>query len=204
MQAVFGTLVSQGHKCYSSILAGADIVEARNQLATQFLESDFDVMIGIDDDVSVTVDVALKLINANVDYIGACIPPRQISLAQFADGIRKGLSDRDAQLRAAPLIDGAGLGNGITKVEQVGTGFFVLRRAIIERLAASDSVVKRTTHMPLSSVTTYGFYDPLIDKDGLRHPEDYSFSRRVRSAGYAIRAYKGPGVTHSGDMTFSS
>ncbi|MES0828468.1 hypothetical protein [Ruegeria sp. SCP11] len=204
MQTIVGALATQGHSCSTTMVAGADVVEARNRLATQFVASDCDWMIGIDDDIGVSPDVALGMIKANLDYVGVCIPPRQLDLEMFAQNIRNGMSDRDAQLHAAPLIDGAGLPDGISPVERVGTGFFVLRKTVLERILASGNVTKKVSNLPGQDYASHGFYDCLIDDNGGRLSEDYSFCKRARASGIPIHAYKGQGITHSGEMTFSS
>lgn len=60
------------------------------------------------------------------------------------------------------------------------------------------------TRMPNFSQATYGFFNNVTD-DELGHlSEDYSFCTRVKRAGFEIHAYLGPGVSHTGPMTFKS
>lgn len=184
--------------------AFTEIVESRNTVGTAFFKSKADILVGIDDDVGVSNEAFHTMISANVPYIAACIPQRVMSLEKFAEGLRQGFSDQDAQRYAAPLVDGPGTAFGISQVEMVGTGFFVLRRQPLDALVDAGVIQKRVKTTVEGDKELYGFYDYFHDANGNRLLEDYSFCRRLRDAGFPVHAYKGPGINHSGEMTFHS
>lgn len=193
-----------GHSCELGIYINTEIIDARNTAATQFLDSNAEIMIGIDDDVGADDHAIIAMINANVDYISACIPQRQMDLDAFAEGVRKGMDTPAAMRFAAPLVDGPGTPEGISEVERVGTGFFVIRRAPLERLVETGAAIKKLAVLPVGNTILHGFYDHIYDEDGGRLSEDYSFCRRVREAGFPVHAYKGPGISHSGEATYTT
>ena len=201
---IFEWLTAAGYQPRFAVRSYAEVVEARNMIATGFVHSDAEIMIGIDDDVGVEREAFVQMLSAEVDYIGACIPQRQMELSTFAEGVRSGLSDRDAERHAAPLVDGPNVAEGISEVERVGCGFYILRREPLERMLELDMVPRKVLKVPGGDLPSYGYYDHIYDEIGNRLSEDYSFSSRMREAGYSVHAYKGPGITHTGAMTFRS
>lgn len=183
----------------------SEIIDARNLAATRVAEGAADILIGMDDDVGVTQEAFLQIMNADVPYIGACCPQRLLDMHRLAEGVRQGYSNRDAIRFAAPLVGGPGTEMGISEVEKIGGGFFVLRAAPLKEMISSGVVAKTTARLPGGGVTeVYGFYDCLYDDEGGRMSEDISFCLRLRQAGFPVHAYKGPGLSHSGEMTFHS
>ena len=197
-------LLEKGYDVDYELTPFTDIVEARNRPAARLLAGETDLLIGIDDDVGVTEEAFNKMLNADVDYIGACIPQRMIDLAAYNAAVRQGMPNRDAQEEAAPLVDSIGVAWGISKVRQIGTGFFILRPRPLNVLVKMQSVTKRTEIAPRGKVEEYGFFDNHYDANGVRLSEDYSFCKRLREANIDVHAYKGRGVSHSGEMTFHS
>ncbi len=186
------------------MVASAEISTARNIIATNFLQSSFDLLLCIDDDVGVNVDVAEMIIERGANYTGCYLPQRSIDLSTFAENIRSGLSDHDAHLKAAPLVGEATEKTGIFEVDRIGCGFFALRRTVLQEIVKKQIAIRQQTDLPSFKGTTFGFYNNIIGDDGGETSEDYSFCCRVKEAGYSVFAYRGPGITHTGDMTFNS
>lgn len=183
----------------------SEIIDARNLAATRVAEGAADILIGMDDDVGVTQEAFVQMINADVPYIGACCPQRLLDMHRLAEGVRQGYSNRDAIRFAAPLVGGPGTAAGISEVEKIGGGFFILRAEPLKEMVRSGVAAKTTARLPGGGVAdAYGFYDCLYDEEGGRMSEDISFCLRLRQAGFPVHAYKGPGLSHSGEMTFHS
>ena len=198
-------LLDSGHEVDFTVLAHSDVVTARNVLATRFLESDADVMLGIDDDVAATIKALSAMLSVNLDYVAACLPRRQMSFEMFAEGVRKGFPARYARRYAAPLMAGPGAPEGIAPIDEVPTGFFVLRRAALERIVQTGLVVTREVELPQGVERSLGFYDIIYHRgDAHRLSEDFSFCARVYDSGGVVHAYKGPGICHAGETTFRS
>lgn len=207
MAAIFNMrqiLASSGIDSDLDMMAFTEIVTCRNRAATIVVESGYDFLVSIDDDVGIGPGAFQAMAEAGVPYIGACIPQRVMDFGKFADGVRQGFSDTDAQRYAAPLVNGPAAGQGVSQVKQVCTGFFILRRAPLQALLSRDAVAKKVEDTPFGDVDTYGFFDHIYDDAGARLSEDYSFCLRLHHADIPVHAYKGPGLSHSGEMTFSS
>lgn len=191
--------------CYSY----AEVAVARNFLASAFLDGQCDTFIGIDDDVGVKAAVIEQLLDADVDYIGAYLPQRRIDLTAFENAVASGKRGKNAQFAAAPFV---GVGANPTnpeygtfgKVDFIGTGFFILKRKVLDAIIEKDLAVKSLFKTVSFERITYGFYDNIRDDDGDLLSEDFSFCDRVRRAGFDIHAYLGPGISHTGTMTFES
>ena len=181
----------------------AEIYLSRNLIATLFLKSQSDILIGIDDDVGVKYNAFNAMLSADVDYIGACIPQRELSLKSFAEGIRRGLTDEQALRAAAPLVDGPNTQPGVSEVDRIGTGFFILRRNALMKLVEEGHAPKNTS-LPGTNFQTLAVYNHINKKDGSSMSEDYSFCHRLKEAGISVHGYKGPGISHTGSMTFRS
>ena len=182
-----------------------EILESRNFIAARFLQSNADILVGIDNDVGVTREAFDRMFAAEVDFVGAQPPARVQAPADFSSGIRKGASGADAQRFVVSMGDGAGEKGRIQKVERIEPGFFVMRRAPLEALVKSGAVVSKAWQFPGDwSKETWGFYDPMEGPDGESLPGCGSFCARLRTAGFDIHEYVGPGVTRSFEVTVSS
>lgn len=194
-------LREDGHACRFFVMPFPERGEMRNFLATQFHDSVADVMVGIDNGVTASLDAFDAMTAADADYIAAQIPPRTVGLDGFAEAVRSGLSDAEAARRAI----GADTGGQATieEVEAVDAGFFVLRRRVLEEIIERKLATKRAMRVPRTTVHRYNFYNH-IDEDGVRVPEDHSFCSRVRQAGFKVMSYRGPGVGVVCDLSFGS
>jgi len=194
---------------YSFVCAAhAEVSVARNVLAARFLQGDFDTFIGIDDDVGVSREVIDLFLSSGLNFVGTYLPQRVLSLEAFEAAILEGLRGREAQLRAAalvgPLIAAKDVGRpGIREVEWIGTGFFLLRRSVLKAMIDKGIAILQPAEQPGFSGTRYGFFDN-ISTPTQYLSEDISFCRRVREAGYAVNAYLGPGISHTGAATYHS
>ncbi len=192
-----------------TIVKSADPSYSRNLLAKTFLNGDFDTFVGIDDDVGIEMSVLDTMLATGTNFIGSFIPQRFIDLDAFEKAVRDGKSGRAARFSAAPYVSAtlapADLSDlsrhQILQVDLVGTGFFILRRSVLEKMI-------RDKIAPLISITTadtpvaiHGFFNNISSKDEYLG-EDYSFCRRVAEAGFTVNAYLGPGISHTGSMTF--
>ncbi len=196
-------LVKRGHEAVLELVSNAEVFMARNVMATRFLDSGADLFIGMDDDMVLTDKVMGKLIDADHDMLGVYAPQRQMSLESFHAAAAAGLDFRAACDKAAPLIGPPTSQTGIFEVPYVGCGFYILRRAALQRLV--DLGMTRQTGQTLRAQLSYfGFFNNIRKPDGDTLGEDYSFCQRLRQAGTQIFAYRGPGVGHTGDMTFWS
>ena len=182
-----------------------EILESRNFIAARFLQSNADILVGIDNDVGVSREAFERMLAAEVDFVGAEPPARVQAPADFSSGIRMGGSGAEAQRFVVSMDGGAGRKGSIRKVERIEPGFFVMRRAPLEALVKSGAVVSKDWRFPGAwSKETWGFYDPMEGPDGESLPGCGSFCARLCNAGFDIHEYVGPGVTRSFEVTVSS
>ena len=190
-------------------VSNAEVGTARNILAAHFLASAHDKFIGIDDDIGVEIAVLERLLDHEADFLAVYQPQRTLDLNAFEAAILSGKSGRSAQYAAAPFVGTTSNPTNpsygsIGKVQFIGTGFYILKKAVLESIIDQGIALKMLTRMPNFSQATYGFFNNVTD-DELGHlSEDYSFCTRVKRAGFEIHAYLGPGVSHTGPMTFKS
>ena len=189
--------------------AHADVTIARNLLAAHFLASDCTKFIGIDDDVSVSASAFAKMLSAESNFIAAVLPQRTMNLDLLEQAILAGHRGREARAIAAPPVSG-GQGTlpaygSVQQVERTGTGFYILHRSVLTGIVEHGlAVLERVSQANATVIAnTYGFFNNISDENGYLS-EDYSFCKRVREAGFAVDAYYGPGIGHTGSMTFVS
>ena len=177
-------------------------------MAAAFLSGPYDVFIGIDDDVGVSEELLRKFVTLQYNFLGVYLPQRSLDLSRFEEAILAGHRGRAAQYVAAPCVPppepaDALLVDGIRKVERIGTGFYIIRRSILEEMIKNGIVSKEVVRHANFTGVQYGFFNNIGSNEGYLS-EDYSFCQRVRQAGFDIHAYAGPGITHTGSMTFHS
>ena len=199
---IFRWLRDAGHSCTLDAEPWAEVAECRNLAAARFLDSDADFLIGIDDDVAVSREAFVCMLEANADCIGARVPARVIDLGQLADGIRRGTpGGASGDAAAARKPDSAG---AVREVDQVGAAFHMVRREVLERILESGLAERSQMAIGPDQVPTVGFFDHLDDDGGNRLPEADSFCKRVRDAGFAIHEYDGPGISRISEIAFST
>lgn len=192
-----------GHTLEFYIMPIADLGEARNFAATQFHLSEADVMIGLDNGVTVERDAFERMLVIDADYVAARIPRRLTNLDAFADAVRSGMSDEEAARFVATGEAEARVGR-VVDADRVSAGFFLLRRTVLQSIVGARTAADRVVEAPRTNVRTYGFYDHIVDEDGRRLSEDHSFCKRVVDQGHSIKEYAGPGIAQVSEFTFAS
>jgi glycosyltransferase involved in cell wall biosynthesis len=112
------------------IPGNAMVHSARNEIVQQFLQTDFDDLVFIDADISWIPEDFFKLLNHQVDVVGATYPYKKNEL-QFVMKTSDG--------KAPVLMD-----NGLMRVQGLGMGFFRLTRAAVQSLWDSSMPYKRS------------------------------------------------------------
>ena len=195
-------LLADGHEVKTMTVGQAEVSTARNIMAQKFLDSDNELFLGLDDDMGVELALARKLIQSGLNFVGCYIPQRQLDLEAFAEAIRKGATVKQARRMVAPMVGPKSDKTGIFELDQIGTGFYLLRRTVLQAMVKKGIAVRQETRLPGFNGVTHGFFNNVITENGGILSEDYSFCRRVREAGYTVHAYRGPGLTHTGLWTF--
>lgn len=158
-------------------IGNADIARCRSMIVAKFLASDATHLVMIDSDLAWEPGGLVRLVNANVDFVGGAYPMRVGDGTQFHLRMKK----RDVQ-----TIDPV---TGLLEVEAVPTGFICMRRAMLERMVQHYPDSKfATEHCPKGYA--WDLFDAYWEQEegGLRQKlgEDYSFCRRWRDMGGQI------------------
>lgn len=206
---ICAVLASRNQGFGVTIVGHADLSIARNLLAKEFLGSDCGLFVGIDDDVGIDAGLFAQLLDLSLPLIGAYLPQRLIELPRFEEAIRQGLSGQRAQIEAAPYVGppvedrDALLKPRVFEAPYVATGFYIVQRTVLERIAELGLALDAETNQANYKGTTTGFFNNIVS-GGDYLSEDLSFCERVRQAGFKVMAYAGPGISHTGTMTFRS
>jgi hypothetical protein len=185
----------------------AEVVMARNYLASWALNEGADKLFFIDSDMHFPASVPLQLLAAEKDVIGVIYPTRQVAMERVVELAR---TQPDA---SAADVFGAALNynvrqasqtfhfeDGITEVDGIGMGVTLIDagvlRALIEKGAAPLLPIKGMGDFPL-----YGFFD-LVQEGGVPLSEDLSFCARWRGVRGKVHAIDGSRVGHVGHFTY--
>ncbi|MEM7444404.1 MAG: hypothetical protein AAF414_13850 [Pseudomonadota bacterium] len=188
-------------------MSGALVEDARNTLATRFLNSDADAIFMMDDDVAVDIRVFKRLLAFERGVVGCYYPQRKLDLQAVFDLVRNGTDFVEATERVNPPVGSdpqKATPSSISEVDWIGTGALLVRRFVFETLIRGGHVAEDIYRAPEGTVSNWGFFSRIHSTgDGLGpRGEDVSFCMRVRKAGIPVFAYKGPGVFHVGTQRF--
>lgn len=113
------------HLIYST----TELVESRNQIIQDFLNSDSTHLLMIDADLGWPPEAVLNLIKKDVDIIGGCYPSRNDRLFRY-----RPLMNKDKSLV---------VNNSCLEMETIPAGFMLIKRQVIEK-AMSEQPLFRT------------------------------------------------------------
>lgn len=142
----------------------AGIVQGRNQLAYEFMESDFDRMVFLDSDVTFEPGALIKLAYMPVDFVGGCYRHKRDEESYPV------VWEKKPELWFNKY--------GLLQVETIPTGFLALSRKVFETMRGRYPE-RATTHFGYASFSY--FQQPV--KDGVLYGEDYFFCREWRELG---------------------
>lgn len=178
-----GISVRLGHVSGCSI-----ITMARNRLVDEFLKTDCTELLFIDSDVIAQTDDILRLLAQSGDKdITAGNYPRRAKDKKFFMDL---YFDENGDLE----FDGA-----MMRINRVGTGFMLIRRHVIETIAAkSEHYLSSDGAGNVASV-----FDFKIE-DGNFVGEDYSFCDKARAEGFKIWTDVEISLPHMGTEEFTN
>jgi len=167
------------------------VTRARNNLVAKgMFNKDSTHIMFIDADISFDVLDVLKLIAADKDVIGGLYPKKRYPIEYVTNPI-------DGQTQQ---------NTGVQEVKDIGTGFLLIKRTVIEKMMNLYPELKHRNNLNLDSKFEpfmYGLFDTMIDEDGTYLSEDYTFCKRWRKLGGRIYAHNDVKLGHAGYHTFS-
>lgn len=163
-QALWRTVTEfsrQGVKSGLLMMDGASVEKSRNFLTARFMDSGMTHLLWVDADQGWQPMDVLRLVAQDKPYVGVAV--------------RKKTSEVQWNCN---FIDGEEVNeNGLLKVKELGTGFCLMHREVIEQMIAKHPE-QRITEDELSDNLYRLFYDEV--EDGRYWGEDLSFARRWR------------------------
>ena len=190
------------------------ITKARNDLISKFMnETDIKYFIFIDADISFNPNDIIKLMNYDLDIVGATYPKKHLNWQQIQKSILDNKVENHKELiqktSEYTIYDNKKSTNskGLIEVERFGTGFMMIKRSLVEKMAKKypELIYKMDRQINENEEDRkmgYGFFDSrLINKEHIS--EDYSFCEYVKKAGTKI--FIDPKIElghHGGNLTF--
>lgn len=189
------------------------ITRARSRLAAQFLaHPDATHLLFIDADIAFRPENVFRLLDSGKDVVAAVCPLKKIDWEKA----------RAAAKADAPDLQAASIGyvvrflptegktvevnDGFAKVAYGGTGFLMIRREAMQRIAdAHPELRAKMGDMadPLAQEAVMVFDTMIEPETGQYLSEDYAFCRRWRDLGGEIWADLSPVLVHVGRASYA-
>lgn len=167
----------------------------RNFIASKVLgNKEYSHLLFIDADLGFDPALVPRYLAANKDIVAGIYPIKYLNLP----AIRQLPTDKpiaETFHYAVRLCDGAQpTPDGFAPAEYAATGFMLIRRQVLEQMAAQHPELKFRhnfnhvdSRQPTSSDHFYALFDTSLDQEkGLYLPEDYTFCKRWRTMGGEI------------------
>lgn len=171
------------------------ITRARNHIANEFLkDKNFTHLFFIDADLGFEPDMVLRYLAFNKDLVCGVYPLKRLDIAAIrgsqadSDGVAEAVSHTYSSTIA--INEGNRPENGFLRAEFAATGFMLISRRVLEKMAASYPNLRYGGDhaMRVGEAEREGkwaFFDTMIADDEYL-PEDYSFCKRWRDIGGEI------------------
>ena len=193
-------------------LTGGDalIGRARATMAAKFLASDATHLFFVDADIGFTPEQALRLLDADRDVVGGVYPTKRIDWAKARKAADAGAPDLMAaalsyvvRFLPSPTHTVEVDDDGFAPVSYVGTGFMMLKRAAVQRVADAHPELRAKLGDLGGDSEAVMIFESLIEPETGQHlSEDYAFCSRWRALGGEIFADLQSRLTHVGAMAF--
>jgi len=192
------------------------IKRARNTLATNFLNSESDVLLFIDSDIKFDARAMLNMVLGDEDVIGAITPLKKINYGRVVEGSLALRSPEKAHLlggyynfnnEITKEVEDAILNNKPIKVKRIGTGVMSIKRNVLVKM--SEVVEKYTDDNPYGNGSImYDFFPVTVEFDpdwnaSRMMSEDYNFCNNWTKLGGEIWAKDGIVKSHTGTFEYS-
>jgi hypothetical protein len=188
------------------------ITRGRNVIANHFMrENDCTHLLFIDADIGFGPDAVLRLVQADKDVACGVYPAKVFNLQRLRTidpSVPAAAAEARAMTYTTKLLAGVTTdANGFVPVEYAATGFMMIRREVLARMAVAFPQLKyRMSYVSAEDGRheNVAYFDTMIDAEtGENLPEDYSFCRRWRSIGGEIHVDTHSRLSHTGTHVFA-
>jgi hypothetical protein len=198
---------------FSLAMTGSEslITRARNFIVSQFLgRPQFTHLLFVDADIGFDPATVSRYLKADKDIVAGIYPLKHLDL-EAVRRLAPGQSVATTLRYATKLQDQESPdAEGFTKAEYAATGFMLIRRNVLERMAANYPELKYEHSFTFDDrvkaedvAHLYALFDTSLDQDrGLYLPEDYTFCNRWRAMGGEIWVDVRSKFTHVGTYAY--
>lgn len=183
------------------------ITNARNKLATVFMEHEFTHLMFIDADIGFQASDIVSMLKADKDVIAGIYPKKIINWQRIESAVKAGVPTNELQFHAGDLVVSL-VDHEMEKevklhepaeVFGAGTGFMLIKRSVLEGL--KDKV---DTYLDSDGRALYEYFF-LVKDQVLKQQltEDYAFCRLCRENGFKIYVAPWVRLSHTGSYIFS-
>lgn len=209
-------LRKDGHVVHFHDLYNESLINrARNSLTEMFLQTNYTHLLFIDADQGFDAGGILKMIQEDVDLIGAAVPMKGINWKRVENRVKDGIPAD--QLEKHTGIYNVNISTEQRKllkenpsqkveVDYVGTGLLLIKRNVLEQL--KQHVGQYRSDQPKLGTIEYGdpiydFWKTIVDQKSERLlSEDYNFCKLWRDIGGKVYVAPYVKVTHVGTYIF--
>ena len=162
------------------------ITRARNEMTASFLETDHTHMMWLDADIEFTPDDVAKVWNLDAD----------IGVGVYA--MKKPGEDWFAAWVNGELVKDLDRFQGPVSVDYAGTGFMLIKREVIEKMAREVA-----TYESKDGKRVHSLYMTPVHND-VFESEDYFFCRRAREMGFKVTMDPTVRLKHWGQWAYGA
>ena len=212
--SLMNLLSQKGYRVNFSDLSNESLItRARNTLTELFLRTGNDYLLFIDSDQGFNAEGVLKMIEEDVDLIGAAVPMKGINWER----VKAAAKNDEQDLSNFTAIYNVNISNEqrqylkenpgqMVEVEYIGTGLMLIKRDVFQKLKESTASY-RSDQSDMAGIkhgdTIYDFWRTDIDPKSKRLlSEDYNFCDMWKSLGGKIYLAPYVKVVHVGTYWF--
>jgi hypothetical protein len=189
---------------YAQTMNESLITRARDSLAEDFLETECTHLMFIDSDIGFHAEDILTMLAADKDIVCGLYPRKEIDWIQVAAAARSGVAPDDLHQHTGALVVNTlntpkkDAGDGLVEVANAGTGFMLIKRAVLEGL------IDKVAAYQSGEKVLHEFFATSVDPDsGVGLSEDFHFCRLARDNGYQVWVALCVELTHTGSYMFT-
>jgi hypothetical protein len=187
------------------------IARARARLAARFLSvPEATHLLFVDADIGFAPADAFRLLESGKDVVAAVCPLKSIDWEKVRAAAKAGAADLMAAglgyvVRFLPTADNSvEVDDGFARVAYAGTGFLMLRREALRRVADAHPELAADLSELGDPAPTVMVFDTLVEPEtGHYLSEDYAFCRRWRDLGGEVWADVEARLTHVGHAAYT-
>lgn len=190
------------------LASDALITRARSRLAAGFLaHPQATHILFVDADIGFAPENVFRLLDSGKEVVAAVCPLKHVDWEKARAAAKAGVEDLQAAaigyvVRFIPTPDNSvEVEDGIAKVAYGGTGFLMIRREALQRIADAHPELRAVLDDGSEAVMVF---DTLLEPETGQHlSEDYAFCRRWRDLGGDIWADVEARLTHVGHAAYT-